>query len=93
MSMGNAAGLKALRVLDNAEHTLAIELLAGTQAVEFLAPLTPGRGVQATHDAVRSLSARVVEDRSLGRDIERVASEIRSGAVVEAVEAEVGAFV
>ena len=93
VSMGNAAGLKALRVLDNAEHTLAIELLAGTQAVEFLAPLTPGRGVQATHDAVRSLSARVVEDRSLGRDIERVASEIRSGAVVEAVEAEVGAFV
>jgi len=91
--MGNASALKCWMVLGNVERALAIELLSGTQGVEFLAPLTPGRGVQATHDAVRSLSARVVEDRSLGRDIERVASEIRSGAVVDAVEAEVGAFV
>ena len=91
VSMGNAAGLKALRVLDNAERTLAIELLGGTQAVEFLAPLAPGRGVQATHDAVRALSPRVVEDRSLAADIERVAAEIRSGALLDAVEAEVGA--
>jgi len=91
VSMGNAAGLKALRVLDNTERTLAIELLAGTQAVEFLAPLAPGRGVQATHDSVRALSPRLVEDRSLAGDIERVAAGIRSGAFLEAVEAEVGA--
>ena len=44
VSMGNAAGLKALQVLANAERSLAIELLAGAQAVEFLAPLEPGRG-------------------------------------------------
>jgi histidine ammonia-lyase len=92
VSMGNAAGLKALRVLDNAELTLAIELLAGAQAVEFLAPLVPGKGVRATHDYVRSLSARLDEDRSLGRDIERVAGEVRSGAVLDSVEREVGAL-
>jgi histidine ammonia-lyase len=92
VSMGNAAGLKALRVLENAEQTLAIELLAGTQAVEFLAPLIPGHGVEATHDAIRSLSPRLVEDRSLGGDVERVAAEIRSGAVVEQVEREAGAL-
>ena len=45
VSMGNAAGLKALQVLANAERVLAIELLAGAQAVEFLAPLEPGGGV------------------------------------------------
>jgi histidine ammonia-lyase len=92
VSMGNAAGLKALRVLENAEQTLAIELLAGTQAVEFLAPLTPGHGVQATHDAIRSLSPRLIEDRSLGGDVECVAAEIRSGTVVEQVEREAGAL-
>ena len=43
--MGNAAGLKAWQVLANAEWALAIELLAGAQGVEFLAPLEPGRGV------------------------------------------------
>ena len=41
VSMGNAAGLKALQVLANAERSLAIEFLAGAQAVEFLAPLEP----------------------------------------------------
>ena len=49
VSMGNAAGLKAWQVLANAERALAIELLAGAQAVEFLAPLEPGAGVRAAH--------------------------------------------
>ena len=90
VSMGNAAGLKAQRVLANAERTLAIELLAGAQAVEFLAPLRPGDGVAATHDAVRALSPRLDEDRSLSADIERVAEAIRAGAIQEQVESEVG---
>jgi histidine ammonia-lyase len=92
VSMGNASGLKALQVLDNAERTLAIELLAGAQAIEFLAPLKPGQGVQATHDFVRTLSPRLHEDRSLASEIEHVASAIRSGAAVDAVQAEVGAL-
>ncbi len=90
VSMGNAAGLKALRVLDNAERTLAIELLAGTQAVEFLAPLQPGEGVRAVHDFVRSLSSRLIEDRSLTVDIEQVTGAIRARAVVAAVEEKIG---
>jgi histidine ammonia-lyase len=90
VSMGNAAGLKALRVLDNAERTLAIELLAGAQAIEFLAPLRPGEGVRAVHDAVRTLSDRLVEDRSLSADIESVAKAVRSGAILAAAENEIG---
>ncbi len=92
VSMGNAAGLKALVVLDNAERALAIELLAGAQAIEFLAPLRPGDGVRAVHALVRTLSERLVEDRSLSADIERVADAIRSGAVLEAAEREIGAL-
>jgi histidine ammonia-lyase len=90
VSMGNASGLKALRVLDNAERALAIELLAGTQAIEFLAPLKPGAGVQAVHDVVRTMSPRLEEDRSLSAEIELMADAIRSGVVVQAAEAEVG---
>ena len=90
VSMGNAAGLKALQVLANAERALAIELLAGTQGVEFLAPLEPGPGVRATHDLVRTLSERLRDDRSLSDDIERVALAIADGSVVAAAEAEIG---
>jgi histidine ammonia-lyase len=90
VSMGNAAGLKAWQALANVELVLAIELLAGVQGVEFLAPLQPGVGARAAREHVRSLSPRLRDDRSLSRDIEAVAESIRSGAFVEAVEAEVG---
>ena len=92
VSMGNAAGLKALQVLANAERAVAIELLAGAQAIEFLAPLEPGPGVRATHGAVRELSERLRDDRPLSRDIERVAVAVSDGSIVAAAEAEIGAL-
>jgi histidine ammonia-lyase len=90
VSMGNASGLKAWQVIANSERALAIELLAGAQAVEFLAPLEPGLGVRAAHDHVRSLSARLDDDRPLTPDIEAVADSIRDGSLIAAVEGEVG---
>jgi histidine ammonia-lyase len=90
VSMGNAAGLKAWQVLANAEHAVAIELLAGAQGVEFLAPLEPGVGVRATRAFVRTLSPRLGDDRPLGSEIEAVAAAVRNGSLVGAVEAEIG---
>jgi histidine ammonia-lyase len=90
VSMGNAAGLKCLQVLANAERAVAIELLAGAQGVEFLAPLEPGAGVRAAHDFVRTLSPAVIEDRQLSGDIEAVAQAIGRGDLVAAVEEEIG---
>jgi histidine ammonia-lyase len=92
VSMGNAAGLKAWQVLANSERTLAIELLAGAQAVEFLAPLALGRGTEAARRFVRSLSPRLTEDRPLSADIEAVAEAIRDGPLTAAVEDAVGAL-
>jgi histidine ammonia-lyase len=85
VSMGNAAGLKAWQVLANCERALAIELLAGAQAVEFLAPLEPGMGVRAARAFVRDLSPRLKDDRSLAPDIEAVAAAIRDGSLEGAV--------
>jgi histidine ammonia-lyase len=90
VSMGNAAGLKAWQVLANVENVLAIELLAGAQAVEFLAPLEPGVGPRAARDAVRSISPRLTDDRPLSDDIAAVAAALRDGSLVSAVEAETG---
>jgi len=92
VSMGNAAGLKMLQVLANAERVVAIELLAGAQAVEFLAPLEPGRGVAAAREHVRTLSARLDDDRSLTADIERVADSVRDGGLLAAVELVTGSL-
>jgi histidine ammonia-lyase len=90
VSMGNAAGLQAWQVLANSERAVAIELLAGAQAVEFLAPLDPGEGVRATHAFIRTLSPQLGDDRPLAPDIEAVAVAIRDGSLIAAVEAEIG---
>jgi histidine ammonia-lyase len=90
VSMGNASGLKAWQVVANSERALSIELLAGSQAVEFHAPLEPGVGGRAARGAVRELSPRLRADRSLASDIEAVAVAIRDGSFVAAVEAEAG---
>jgi histidine ammonia-lyase len=92
VSMGNASALKCWQVLANVERALAIELLAGAQAVEFLAPLEPGAGAKAAHDFVRTLSPTVEEDRPLADDIEAVAAAIGSGELVAAVEDAVGSL-
>ena len=86
VSMGNASGLKAFTVLGNVERTLAIELLASCQGVEFLAPLEPGAGVRAARAFVRGVSPRLREDRPLAEDIESVAAAIRDGSLIRAVE-------
>jgi histidine ammonia-lyase len=90
VSMGNASGLKAWQVTANSERAVAIELLAGAQAVEYHAPLEPGVGGRAARAAVRELSPRLRDDRSLAGDIEAVATAIRDGSLLAAVEAEVG---
>src|SRR5438067_1048259 len=90
VSMGNASGLKLWQVLANSERAVAIELLAAAQGVEFHAPLEPGPGGQAARGAVRELSPRLRDDRSLAPDIEAVAAAIADGSLVGAVEAAVG---
>jgi histidine ammonia-lyase len=92
VSMGNASGLKAWQVLANSESAVAIELLAAAQAVEFHAPLEPGVGGRAARAAVRALSPRLRDDRPLAGDIEALASSIRDGSLLAAVEAEAGAL-
>jgi histidine ammonia-lyase len=77
--MGMTAAWKAGRILANAERIVAIELLAGAQGLEYLLPLTPGRGVARLHAAVRREATELTTDRPLTADIERVAKGIREG--------------
>ena len=79
VSMGMTAANKLLRVITNTRNVLAIEALAVAQAVDFLAPLKPGRRGQRAHDAIRAVSPPVTEDRILTQDFARVAELIARG--------------
>lgn len=80
VSMGFTAGRKARRVVECLEYVLALELLCGAQALEFLRPLQPGRGVKRAYDLVRRHVAPLDGDRVLTGDIEALRDEVRSGA-------------
>jgi histidine ammonia-lyase len=79
VSMGMTAALKLRGIVENAEHLLAIELLAAGEGLEFRHPLKAGVGVEQAYERVRKLSPAVEADRSLSSDIARVAAAIREG--------------
>jgi histidine ammonia-lyase len=79
VSMGMTAANKLLRVLANTRNVLAIEAMAVAQAIDFLAPLRPGKRAVAAHAAIRAVSPPIKEDRVLTPDFAHVAELISSG--------------
>jgi histidine ammonia-lyase len=90
VSMGPIAARKARRVVAHARQVIAIELLAACQALDFLAPLKAGRGVEAARRAARDRVAFMDEDRFLAPDLAALEDLIRGGTLRAAVEAETG---
>ncbi len=90
VSMGMTTALKTRQIIDNAWAVLAIEFMAGAQAVDFRSPAKPGPGVRAVHEVVRKHVARLEEDRPLFDDINRLKQVVISGEILDAVEKAVG---
>jgi len=79
VSMGMTAALKLRSIVELAENVLAIELLAGAEALEHRRPLKAGVGVERAFVAVREIAPSLTQDRSLSGDIAHVAEAIRRG--------------
>jgi len=79
VSMGMTAALKLRSIVKLAEMATAIELLTSAQALDYRAPLAPGRGVKAAHRIVRDLVEPLTADRSMASDIEKVRTAIVNG--------------
>jgi histidine ammonia-lyase len=80
VSMGVGAAIKLRESAQLLETVLALELLAAAQGLEFLKPLTPGRGVAAAYQRIREHVAPLRQDRELGPDIRAVEALVRAGA-------------
>jgi histidine ammonia-lyase len=83
VSIGMTAALKLRSIVENVECVIAIKLLAAAEALEYQAPLQPGRGVKEAHAIVRKHVPRLTADRSLSTNIEAIARLIRDGAFVK----------
>jgi histidine ammonia-lyase len=84
VSMGWGAGRKLADVVANSRRVVAIELLCGVQGVEYRRPLTPGPGVSAVVDLIRSHVPPLGEDRPLTEEIEAVTALVADGSVAAA---------
>jgi len=92
VSMGVTAARKALEIVSNVEHVLALEWLAAAQAREFHKELRAGKGAQAAHALLRKHVAALERDRYLSGDIAAAAALLGSGELVRAVEQAAGAL-
>jgi histidine ammonia-lyase len=62
VSMGMTSALKLAQVVENVRSVLAIEALCAAQALDFRAPLKPGRGVARAHERVRAVVPHLERD-------------------------------
>jgi histidine ammonia-lyase len=83
VSMGVAAALKVREAVSLLETIAALELLCAAQALEFLAPLLPGRGVAIAYGIVRDRVEPLEQDRVLAPDIGRLERLVREGAFAD----------
>ena len=83
VSMGSIGGRKALRVIDNVEKIIGIELLYAAQAMDYHAPLQSGKIMTAIYNHVRSKIEPVVQDRILYEDMEEAIQLIQSGELLK----------
>jgi len=90
VSMAFTGAIKMNQIQQNAWYVVAIELMAGAQAVEFRKPLKLGKGTQAAYDVIRKHVAMMVEDRPVQYDINNLTEAVRSNELLEAVEKAVG---
>jgi histidine ammonia-lyase len=92
VSMGTISARQCAQILVNLENVIAIELLEAAQALDFRKPMAFGRGTSIAHRVIRERISHLDADRNLSIDIAATRELVSSGAIVNAVEAELGAL-
>ncbi|KAH0807422.1 hypothetical protein GEV33_015362 [Tenebrio molitor] len=86
VSMGCFAARKALQVIENVEHVIAIELLAACQAIEFLRPLRTTTPLEEVYTTVRNVVKPWDKDRFMAPDIDAVKKLLIENKIWNAVQ-------
>jgi histidine ammonia-lyase len=83
VSMGSIGAVKFLRVVENLEKILAIELLCSVQALDFYNPLKSGLKIDKCYNYIRSKIKHCKADRIFTIDIENAIEIIKSKKLIE----------
>jgi histidine ammonia-lyase len=88
--MGSLTAMKLTECIRNTEICIGIQMMSAAQALDFRRPLKAGKGTEAAFKTIRAKLTKLIDDRPLYPDIEIVTEMVRSGEIIEAVEAAVG---
>jgi histidine ammonia-lyase len=83
--MGANAATRCLRVIDNVEKVLAIELMTAAQALEFRRPLQSSPALEKIFSAFREKVPFVEVDRVLHDDMKASVAFISSGEFLQGI--------
>ncbi len=86
VSMGWSAARKLRRSVDGLARVIAIEYLTAARALDLRAPLTPSPAAAAAVALLRRHVEGPGPDRHLAPEIEHALADVRSGALVDAVQ-------
>lgn len=87
--MGMNTAIKNGQILDNAYGILGIEFMAAAQALDFR-EFTPGVGTRAARRVIREHVEHLHVDRPLYNDHNAMKALVKSGQILDEVEAAVG---
>jgi histidine ammonia-lyase len=89
VSMGTNTAIKTREIIDNSFAVIAMELLAGAQAIDLRkkqGDVMLGKGTQIVYDVVRKYVKFLDKDRPLYPDIEKLKDVVASGEILREVE-------
>ncbi len=90
VSMGANGARKLMRIIENVEEVIAIELLSAAQGYDLFTNLKGGVGTKAAHDIIRTKVEYLKEDRLIANDINIVKALLKTGEIIKAVESKTG---
>jgi histidine ammonia-lyase len=80
VSMGPAAPLKLMRIMENSRPIVAIELLCAADAAEARGIENLSSANRETHSLVRKVVPKLYEDREISKDINKLANVLKEDA-------------
>ncbi len=89
VSMGSISALHLLKVYENVENVLGIELFTAAQALDFRKPLRPGKGVELAHQVIRDSIPHATEDQYFKDDIRQAVDLLRGTEMLDMAESEI----
>ncbi|MEQ9467894.1 MAG: histidine ammonia-lyase [Ekhidna sp.] len=82
VSMGSIGGRKALRVIENVEKIIGVEIFCAAQALDFHRPLKSSKIMTAIHDYVRSKIAHLEADTVMNEMMQTAVEMVKNKELV-----------